>query len=149
MRIEPRTLFGLPRPIARVVTLGIGLAVFGMVAGAFGPFASEAEVAMSKEARGAVAWGQVGGTDQAAVAIAGVPGLSLGQFVGAEYRVIVTATPEGPRYTVCTHGGKVLQDGLAAAELHRAFPGLDLDKAVVDPSAEPALSPLMIADDGN
>jgi hypothetical protein len=38
----------------------------------------------------------------------------LGELVGAEHRVWLYSSPNGPRYTVCTGAGKILQENLEA-----------------------------------
>lgn len=57
----------------------------------------------------------------------------LGFIEGREYVVIAFASPEGPRYTVKSREGAVLQRDLPANEVYRAFPDIDLENLRVDP----------------
>ena len=50
----------------------------------------------------------------------------LGQLEGREYRVLIFASPVGPRYSVYSLAGELLQADLAADDVYRAFPDLDL-----------------------
>jgi hypothetical protein len=50
----------------------------------------------------------------------------LGQLEGREHRVLIFASPEGPRYSVYSLSGELLQADLAADDVYRAFPDLEL-----------------------
>lgn len=70
------------------------------------------------------------GANQAAsiepVAVDVEPDRLVGEFVGRNYILRVYAGAEGPLYTVCDLRGKVLKDRLAADDVYRAFPDLDV-----------------------
>lgn len=69
-------------------------------------------------------------------------GAVVGTLVGREYIVRIVATQSGPRYTVSTLSGQVLQTNLDAGALAKAFPGLDPSNLRAAPGA------LMQADTG-
>ena len=50
----------------------------------------------------------------------------VGQLEGRENRLLMFASPEGPRYTVYSLAGDLLAPDLAADDVYRAFPDLDL-----------------------
>jgi hypothetical protein len=50
----------------------------------------------------------------------------LGELVGRKYRVLVLASPMGPLYTVCTLDGHLLHANLAADEVYKVVPDLDV-----------------------
>ena len=52
-------------------------------------------------------------------------GAVVGTLVGRDYLVRINATERGPRYTVTTLSGQVLQTNLDSREMAKAFPGLD------------------------
>jgi hypothetical protein len=65
----------------------------------------------------------------------------LGHLVSAEYRVWIYAERAGgagsleqtlqPRYTVCSLDGRVLSDDLAADDMYREFPTLDISGMIL------------------
>jgi len=57
----------------------------------------------------------------------------LGTFQGREHMVKCFASPDGPRYSVYTLDGRVLQANLPADEVYRAFPDIDLSTLRADP----------------
>lgn len=72
---------------------------------------------------------------------------NLGMMEGAEYLVLVYGAPEGARYTVCSLQGEVLAPDLAAEEVYRAFPDINIPGMRLDPASDGAPSaPLMLAD---
>lgn len=78
-------------------------------------------------------------------------GTPMGELIGREYLVRLTATDEGTRYTVCTLGGEVLESGLEAGDVYRLFPGLDLETLRFGPdgangSDDVLPGPLMLVD---
>ena len=58
---------------------------------------------------------------------------------GVEYWVLIYGSPDGPRYSVCSLDGRLLQADLPADEVYKAFPTLDVEGMWVDPpnGAEP------------
>ncbi|MCC6322788.1 MAG: hypothetical protein IT438_15295 [Phycisphaerales bacterium] len=74
---------------------------------------------------------------------------TLGMLEGAEYLVIVHASPSGPRYTVCNTIGEVLATDLAADDVYRSFPELDIPGMLLDPEANDGSPPMMLADPAN
>jgi len=63
----------------------------------------------------------------------------LGMLEGREHLVKCWASPEGPRYSVFTLDGRLLQADLPADEVYRGFPDIDLLNLRADPpGAEPA-----------
>jgi hypothetical protein len=67
----------------------------------------------------------------------------IGTLVGTQHEVRCWATPDGPRYSVHTLDGCLLQDNLPADEVYRAFPDVDLEHLRADP---PSGGPIMMAD---
>ncbi|MFN7021087.1 MAG: hypothetical protein ACK4WH_07135 [Phycisphaerales bacterium] len=71
---------------------------------------------------------------------------NLGMLQGMDYFVLVHGSPNGPRYTVCSRLGEVLEPDLAADEVYRAFPDLDIPGMRLDPDAGAASPPMMLAE---
>lgn len=71
---------------------------------------------------------------------------NLGILQGMDYFVLVHGSPNGPRYTVCSRLGEVLESDLAADEVYRSFPELDIPGMRLDPDAGAASSPMMLAE---
>jgi len=59
---------------------------------------------------------------------------SLGVLTGRDYRIEVTDSPEGPRYSVFDEFGELLADELLADDVYRAVPNLDLTTLFADGS---------------
>lgn len=70
----------------------------------------------------------------------------LGLLEGVEYYVVIHGSPEGPRYTVCSLQGRVLQADLPKDDVYRAFPTLDVEGMRLEPAAVPDGPALMLAD---
>lgn len=70
------------------------------------------------------------------------PGRLLGTLEGREYLVKCYASSSGPRYSVFSLDGRLLQGDLPADEVYRAFPGVDLESMRLEPGA----GPLMLMD---
>lgn len=70
------------------------------------------------------------------------PGRLIGSLEGREFLVQCFSSPLGPRYSVLTLDGRLLQADLPADEVYRAFPGVDLENMRL----EPASGPLMLMD---
>ena len=67
----------------------------------------------------------------------------IGTLLNAEHEVRCWATPQGPRYSVHSLDGRLLQDNLVADDVYRAFPDMDLERLRADP---PNQRTLMLAD---
>ena len=70
---------------------------------------------------------------------------NLGAMEGAEYVVLVYGSPQGPRYTVCNRLGEVLERDLAADDVYRSFPDLNIPGMRLEPASDGAV-PMMLAD---
>lgn len=57
----------------------------------------------------------------------------LGTLQGKKYLVRAYASPEGPRYSVYSTAGQLLQADLPADEVYRAFPEADLQNMRLEP----------------
>lgn len=68
----------------------------------------------------------------------------IGTLEGTQHMVRCWATPDGPRYSVYTLSGQLLQADLPADEVYRAFPDIELENLRADPPA--GRSTLMMAD---
>jgi hypothetical protein len=65
----------------------------------------------------------------------------LGMLEGREHIVKCWASPEGPRYSVYTLDGRMIQADLPADEVYRGFPDVDLPNLRTDPpSSSPSSS---------
>lgn len=62
---------------------------------------------------------------------------SLGLIEGTEYYLLIHGSPNGPRYTVCTLTGRILQADLPADEVYRAFPTVDVEGMRLEPAVLP------------
>jgi hypothetical protein len=67
----------------------------------------------------------------------------VGQLEGREHNVLCFASPQGPRFSVFSRDGKLLQADLPADEVYRAFPALDIENMQM-PKSE--TGPLMLMD---
>ncbi len=67
----------------------------------------------------------------------------LGILEGREHIVKCWATNDGPRYSVHSLDGRLIQDDLPADEVYRGFPDIELENLRADPPTSPAgsLSP--------
>lgn len=61
----------------------------------------------------------------------------LGSLQGKQFLVRAYASPEGPRYTVYSIKGELLQADLPADEVYRAFPDVDLENMQLEPGVTP------------
>lgn len=62
----------------------------------------------------------------------------LGELTGQAFRILVHASPEGPRYTVISPDGVILAERLSESEMARDFPALELDTMTAEaPDADP------------
>ncbi len=68
----------------------------------------------------------------------------VGTLEGTQHMVRCWATPDGPRYSVYTLDGRLLQADLPADEVYRGFPDIELENLRADPPA--GHSTLMIVD---
>jgi len=71
---------------------------------------------------------------------------SLGLIEGVEHYVLIHGSPAGPRYTVCSLGGQILQADLPGDEVYRAFPSVDVEGMRLEPAPMPDGPMLMHAD---
>lgn len=71
---------------------------------------------------------------------------ALGLLEGVEYYVVIHGSPEGPRYTICSLQGRVLQADLPKDDVYRAFPTLDVEGMRLEPAEVPDGPVLMLAD---
>jgi hypothetical protein len=67
----------------------------------------------------------------------------IGSLVNAEHELRCWATPLGPRYSVHTLDGRLLQDNLLSDDVYRAFPDIELEHLRADP---PESRSIMTAD---
>ena len=65
---------------------------------------------------------------------------SLGVLTGRDYRIEITDSAEGPRYSVFDEFGELLADELLAEDVYRAVPDLELSTLYAD-------GPLMMVDE--
>lgn len=65
---------------------------------------------------------------------------------GAERTVLCFATPDGPRYSVFTREGVLLQADMYADDVYRVFPDLDIENMHLEPGPD---GPLMLMDQDN
>lgn len=70
----------------------------------------------------------------------------LGMLDGAERTVLCFATPDGPRYSVFTREGVLLQADMYADDVYRVFPDLDIENMHLEPGPD---GPLMLMDQDN
>jgi hypothetical protein len=96
----------------RLALMGLTGALLVLAGRSFGPFGSRAETGIAPA------------TGHAA--------RILGQLEGAELRILVHTSPEGPRYTVVSKTGEVLGAGLSPDELAAGFPGVQLERLHAD-----------------
>lgn len=144
----PRRLFH------RVAAAGVGIAVFVLVASVVEPDRSAAHEPSAGVAPGARAPGRavkpVLTPEQVQEALLGREHPEgwplLGMLEGADYYVLIHGSPEGPRYSICSHRGDMLQADVPADDVYRAFPTLDIEGMRFDPSPEPQTGPLMLAE---
>lgn len=73
-------------------------------------------------------------------------GLLLGELIGTEYRVRITSSPDGPRYTILSLDGSVLLEDATLEEADAAFPDLGLLNLSGGPDGDVIVGPLMLAD---
>jgi hypothetical protein len=70
----------------------------------------------------------------------------IGSLVSTDHELRCWATPFGPRYSVHTADGVLLQDNLVADDVYRAFPDFDLERLRADPPENADGRPIMLAD---
>lgn len=73
---------------------------------------------------------------------------NLGMMEGADYLVLVYGSPLGPRYTVCSLNGEVLEQDLASDEVYRSFPDLNIPGMRLEPgdNSDNQPVPMMLAE---
>ncbi len=103
-----------------------GAAAFVIVASVFQPFGSNAGV----EPAGAADDAQAVSTAASPIEHRGER--RIGELVGPEYRVVVTASSSGPLYTVVASDGTVKAADLTRTELARDFPALAIETMTAD-----------------
>lgn len=67
----------------------------------------------------------------------------LGMLDGANHTVLCFATPQGPRYSVFTRAGALLQADMYADDVYRVFPDFDIENMHLEPGPD---GPLMLMD---
>jgi hypothetical protein len=145
----------LPRPIARGIAVLIAIVVYAAVSSIARPGRSSAEPPGVKVTP-TYQLPSIGASrgSQKAAGVAQAPATNargerlLGQLIGGERLVWIYAGPQGPRYTVATPDGRILQEDLAADDVYRSFPELDIPNMRLEPrpdSGEPTSGPLMSA----
>jgi hypothetical protein len=153
-------LFGmdLPRPIARGIAVLIAVVVYAAVSSIARPGRSSAEppgvkvtptyqmpvISAARDGQKAVGAAQAPATNSRGERL-------LGQLIGGERLVWIYAGHDGARYTVATRDGRILQEDLAADDVYRSFPELDIPNMRLEPRPDPAApfsGPLMSADKG-
>ena len=107
--------------VKRLALMGLTAALFVLAGRSFQPFRSTA--ALDREGFGislpALAAG-AGGPDSPL-------NRALGELRGQHFRILIHASPAGPRHTVISPDGVVLARGLTAAEVEAEFPALQLE----------------------
>lgn len=156
-------LFGmdLPRPLARAIAVLLAVVVYAAVSSVVRPDKSSAaqpgvpSITPSRQLPGVRAGGSGADRNSRAHNQAAAPDRNargwplLGELIGGENVVWIYGSPEGPRYTVCTPEGKVLQEDMAAEDVYRSFPKLDIPGMRLEPREDGAKpGPLMTADRG-
>lgn len=68
----------------------------------------------------------------------------VGELISSDFRILVYAGVDGPRYTVLNADGTVLSRGLHADEVYRTVPGLDVRDLQSVSEGSPN-SPIMLA----
>lgn len=130
----------MPRPVSRRVRSALL-----MVAGALA-FLGIASVVNPNGPRSASA-GSAGGGFAATQVLADTHPTRgwklIGSLISNEHEARMWATPDGPRYSIHTLDGRLLQDNLAADDVYRAFPDMDIERLRADP---PNQRTLMLAD---
>lgn len=66
----------------------------------------------------------------------------LGLLRGTNQLVVIHGSPEGPRYSVYTLSGRMISADLAADEIYREFPDLDIEGLRLEPGEDHG--PLML-----
>lgn len=156
-------LFGMdmPRPVARAIAVLLAVVVYATVASVVRPDKSSAAqpggptITPAKQLPGIRAGGSGADRNSRANNPTTAPERNargwrlLGELVGGENLVWVYGSPDGPRYTICTADGRVLQEDLAPEDVYRSFPKLDLTDMRLEPRPDGSTGePLMTADHG-
>ncbi len=133
--------------LRRVVAVGIGVAVFGLVASVVDPRPSPGADPVGTPVLPVTPGGSKSDQGSAASRDKVQRGLlarphpsgwpALGLIEGLDYYVLIHGSPEGPRYTVCSLGGRILQADLPADEVYRAFPTVDIEGMRLEPAVLP------------
>ncbi len=124
------------RWLRRTLVIAAGVCAFALVGSLFNPEWSQA----GDEDRGPLPRVHGGGSGAAGPGAAGrLPVADTSSLLGMlecrEYRILIHHGEEGARYTVCAPDGRVIREHLAADEVYREFPTLDLRRLRVDPPA--------------
>lgn len=72
----------------------------------------------------------------------------IGAIHDSQYLVLVNSSPMGPRYSVFSHEGQLLQADMFADDVYRSFPSLDMSTLHLDPAGgqQPADGAIMLAE---
>lgn len=100
----------------RIALLLLAGAVFALAARALGPFRSSA--ASSR--------------DTVQPPTQGASPRELGRLIGADLRVVVHTSPDGPRYSILSPDGSTLAANITVEEVTRRFPMLRLETMTAD-----------------
>lgn len=108
-------------PAKRLALMGLTAALFVLAGRSFQPFRSSASI---DEVGVDISLPELG----AGVSPDATPFTrALGELRGQHFRILVHASPAGPRHTVISPDGVVLARGLTAAEVEREFPALQME----------------------
>lgn len=131
-------LSGVDGRVRRFAIVAGGITTFVLVASVIEPFKSEAEPAREAAQKQLSAVPSVDPSDvvRALVQMKQPHGWPLlGALVGKNEMVLVHASPQGPRYSVFTHQGQLLEPDLSADDVYRSFPSLDIKSLRLDPAS--------------
>ena len=128
-------------PFRKVAIIAFGAAVFLGVASVVKPPPRSAEAGAGSPLRAPETSRRANNT---AITRSNIPAHAkgwrlIGTLEGREHRVNCYASPEGPRYSVHTLDGALLQADLPADEVYRLFPEIDLQNMTLEPGEGGAL----------
>jgi hypothetical protein len=130
----------MTRDAASTLTSSKTLARVLIAAGAVGLFFTAASVV---DPGASSALPSIGGEPPPTAEVSRPLDKSLGRYQGVDHAVLITATPEGPRYTITDAAGNVLETDLLEYEVYSALEahGIEIGSPVDNSPA------LMIAED--
>lgn len=122
--------------VRRLVILAGGVVTFLLVASVVQPLKSSAVPDSSSAAvRSAINPSDPAEVVRALVQLKHPDGWPLvGVLVGRYEMVLMHASPDGPRYSVFSHQGQLMQADMQADEVYRSFPNLDIKGLRLEPA---------------